>query len=319
MKMKSVIIGDNATQRDAAKRMLIGLVLGLAAIFVCHEAAAIQAMVPLGSAARFAVLSATTVTSSGATTINGNLGVSPGTTVTGSPTVNGMLHLGDPTAAQAQGDLTIAYNDAAGRLGGAAVSGNLGGLTLTPGLYTSTSSLEITSGDLTLDAQGDANAVFIFQMPTTFITTVGRQVILSGGATACHVFWQVGSSATLGASSIIKGNILAYTSITLSTGAALEGRALAQNGAVALDDNTITAIPSGPPAAPSFGPISLTPDGLVTLVITNTPCLTLTLKISSDLTNWKTLATLMPGASPYVFTDTTASGEAKRFYRAIYE
>jgi hypothetical protein len=230
-----------------------------------------------------------------------------------------MLHLGDPTAAQAQGDLTIAYNDAAGRLGGAAVSGNLGGLTLTPGLYTSTSSLEITSGDLTLDAQGDANAVFIFQMPTTFITTVGRQVILSGGATACHVFWQVGSSATLGASSIIKGNILAYTSITLNTGAALEGRALAQNGAVALDDNTITAIPSGPPAAPSFGPISLTPDGLVTLVITNTPCLTLTLKISSDLTNWKTLATLMPGASPYVFTDTTASGEAKRFYRAIYE
>ena len=199
------------------------------------------------------------------------------------------------------------------------MSGNLGGLTLTPGLYTSTSSLEITSGDLTLDAQGDANAVSIFQMPTTFITTVGRKVILSGGATACHVFWQVGSSATLGGSSVIKGNILAYTSITLNTGASLDGRALAQNGAVALDDNSVAAIPSGPPVPPSFGSISRSPDGPVTLVITNTPCLGLTLKISSDLTSWTTLATLMPGASPYVFTDTTTSGEAKRFYRAVYE
>jgi len=322
MSTKSAIcIGDNATRvgMDGTKRMLMGLGLGLVVLFARHDAAAVQAMVPLGSTAKFAVLAATTVTSSGATTVNGNLGVSPGTTVTGSPTVNGTTHLGDPTAAQAQGDLTIAYNNAAGRPGGASVSGNLGGLTLFPGLYTSTSSLEITSGDLTLDAQGDANAVFIFQMPTTFITTVGRKVILSGGATACHIFWQVGSSATLGGSSIIKGNILAYTSITLDAGATLEGRALAQNGAISLNNNTITAIPTAPPPPPSFGPISRTPDGLVTLVITNTPCLTLTLKISSDLTNWTTLATLMPGANPYVFTDTTTSGEAKRFYRAIYE
>src|ERR1044071_6971181 len=150
---------------NATKQIIMGFALASAAMFVLHDATAAQAPVPLGSAASFAVLAASTVTSTGGTTVNGDLGVSPGTTVTGAPTVNGMLHLGDPTAAQAQLDLTIAYNDAAGRLGGAAVSGNLGGLTLTPGLYTSPSSLEITSGDLTLDAPGAANAVFIFQMP----------------------------------------------------------------------------------------------------------------------------------------------------------
>jgi hypothetical protein len=298
-----------------------GLIIGLAVgvMFVRQDAMALQDAVALGSAAKFAVLAATAVTSTGATTVNGNLGVSPGTTVTGSPTVNGTMHLGDPAAAQARLDLTTAYNNLAGRLGGAAVSGNLGGLTLFPGLYTSTSSLEITSGDLTLDAQGDPNAVFIFQIPTTFITTVARKVILSGGATPCHVFWQVGNSATLGTGSIIKGNILAYTSVTLNTGATLEGRALAQNGAVALDDNSITAIPSGPTVPPTFGPISLAPAGLVTLIITNTPCLTLTLQISADLTSWTTLTTLTPGASPYEFIDVTASGKARRFYRARYE
>jgi hypothetical protein len=148
--------------------------------------------------------------------------------------------LGDPAAAQAQLDLTTAYNDAAGRTVGAiTVAGNLGGQTLTPGLYKSTSSLEISSGDLTLDAQGDANAVFIFQMGSTLTTTSSRQVILSGGAKAANIFWQVGSSATLGTGSVFKGNILALTSITLTTGATLQGRALARNGAVTLDSNTV--------------------------------------------------------------------------------
>src|ERR1051326_2088949 len=133
MTIKSkVCIDDNATQvgLGGTKRLLMGLALALAVLFVAHDAGAIQLTIPLGSAAKFAILAATTVTSSGATTVNGNLGISPGTTVTGSPTVNGTTHLGDPTAAQAQGDLTIAYNNAAGRSGGAAVSGNLGGLTL---------------------------------------------------------------------------------------------------------------------------------------------------------------------------------------------
>jgi hypothetical protein len=155
--------------------------------------------------------------------------------------VNGTLHLGDPIAAQAQLDLTTAYNDAAGRTVAAiSVSGNLGGQTLAPGLYKSTSSLEISSGDLTLDAQGNPNAVWIFQMASTLVTTVGRQVILTGGAQAANIYWQVGSSATIGGSSVFKGTIMADQSITMNTAATLDGRALARNGAVALDANTIT-------------------------------------------------------------------------------
>jgi len=163
--------------------------------------------------------------------------------VTGFPPglVNGTIHAGDPAAAVAQLDLTTAYNDAAGRTVGAiTVAGNLGGQTLTPGLYKSTSSLEISSGDLTLDARGDANAVFIFQMGSTLTTTTGRQVILAGGAKAANIFWQVGSSATLGTTSVFKGNILALTSITVTTGAAVEGRLLARNGAVTLGANVVT-------------------------------------------------------------------------------
>jgi hypothetical protein len=199
--------------------------------------------IALGSASTFAVLAASTVTSTGPTVINGDLGLSPGTAVTGFPpgTVNGTIHAADGAAAQAQLDLTTAYDDAAGQTAGAiTVAGNLGGQTLTPGLYKSTSSLEISSGDLTLDAQGDTNAVFIFQMGSTLTTTVGRQVILSGGAQAANVVWQVGSSATLGTTSVFKGNILAMASITVTTGATVEGRLLARTAAVTLDSNTVT-------------------------------------------------------------------------------
>jgi hypothetical protein len=199
--------------------------------------------VPLGSAANFVVLAGSTVTNTDATTVTGDLGVSPGTAVTGFPPgmVNGAMHAGDAAAAQAQLDLTTAFNDAAGRtVGAVTVAGNLGGQTLTPGLYKSTSSLEISSGDLTLDAQGSPNAVFIFQMASTLTTTAGRQVILSGGAKAANIFWQVGSSATLGTTSVFKGNILADQSITLTSGATLDGRALARIAGVALAANTIT-------------------------------------------------------------------------------
>src|SRR5213082_154658 len=152
-----------------------------------------------------------------------------------------MIHAGDSAAAQAELDLTTAFNDAKGRtVGAVTVAGNLGGQTLVPGLYISTSSLEISSGDLTLDAEGDADAVFIFQMASTLTTTAGRQVILSGGAKAANIFWQVGSSATLGTTSVFKGTIMADQSITLTTGATLEGRALARIAAVTMDANTIT-------------------------------------------------------------------------------
>jgi hypothetical protein len=171
--------------------------------------------VSLGSASTFAILAASTVTNTGASVVTGDIGVSPGTTATGFPpgTLTGTFHLGDPAAAQAQLDLTAAYNDAAGRTAGAvAVAGNLGGQTLTPGLYKSSSSLEISSGDLTLDAQGDPSGVFLFEMASTLVTTTGRQVILAGGAQATNIYWQVGSSATLGTSSVFKGNILALAS-----------------------------------------------------------------------------------------------------------
>jgi hypothetical protein len=208
-----------------------------------------QAPVALGAATTFAVLAGSTVTSTGPTTVTGDLGLSPGTAVTGfflvdggPGRVNGGIYRVTPgPAATAQGALTTAYNDAAGRTVGAiGIAGNLGGRTLTPGLYKSTSSLEISSGDLTLDAQGDANAVFIFQMASTLTTTVGRQVILSGGARAANIFWQVGSSATLGTGSVLKGTILALASITVTTGATLDGRALARTAAVTLDSNVIT-------------------------------------------------------------------------------
>jgi hypothetical protein len=211
--------------------------------FTTSASSGSPASVDLGGAGAFAVLAYSTVTSTGATALTGDLGVSPGTAYTGFPPValTGAIHAGDATSAQAQTDLTTAYNDAAGRtVGPVTVAGNLGGLTLPPGLYKSTSSLEISSGDLTLDAQGDANAVFIFQMASTLTTTSGRAVILSGNAQASNVFWQVGSSATLGTTSAFKGIIMANVTITWNSGATLNGRALARTGGVTMVGNTIT-------------------------------------------------------------------------------
>ena len=178
--------------------------------------------------------------------ISGDLGVSPGTSVTGFPpgTVVGAQHAGDPTAAQGIADLLVAYNDAKGRtLCAVTLAGNLGGLTLTPGLYASTSSLAISAGDLTLDAQEDSDALFIFQTATTLTVAVGRHVVLINGAKAGNVFWQVGSSATFGTSSAFDGTIMADQTITLDSGATLTGRALAHIGAVNLASNTVVKPP----------------------------------------------------------------------------
>jgi len=202
-----------------------------------------QLPVALGMADGFAVLAGATVTNTGFTIINGDLGLSPGSSVTGFPPglVNGTQHITDPTAAQAIFDLTTAYNTTAGLstcpIG---IAGNLGGLTLYPALYKSTSSLEISSGDLVLDGQGDMNAVFIFQVASSFTMTPGRMVLLVGQAKAINVFWQVGSSATFATTASFVGTIMADQSITFETGAKLEGRALARIAAVTLDSNIIS-------------------------------------------------------------------------------
>jgi Ice-binding-like/Bacterial Ig-like domain len=188
----------------------------------------------------FSVLAGSTVTNTGSTVITGDVGVSPGTAVTGFPPglASGAIHKADGLAAQAQTALATAYVDAAGRSGATTVAGDLVGKTFTSGVYKSTSSLAL-SGDVTLDAQGNPAAVFIFQISSTLTTGSGSHVVLANGANACNVFWQVGSSATLGTNSVFKGNILALTSITITTGVNLQGRALARNGAVTLDTNVI--------------------------------------------------------------------------------
>jgi hypothetical protein len=198
--------------------------------------------VVLAAAGNFAALGGSTVTSTGPTMITGDVGVSPGTALVGFPpgAIVGVQHVGDTTAALAEAALTVAYNDAAGRtLCPVSVTGNLGGQTLPPGLYKSTSSLAISSGDLTLDAGGDSTAVFIFQMASTLMTTPGRQVILSGGAKSSNVFWQVGTSATLGSTTAFQGTIMADQAISLNTGATLSGRLLARIAAVTMDSNVI--------------------------------------------------------------------------------
>ncbi len=211
--------------------------------------------VTLGLSGGFAILSYAGITNTGPTVITGNVGVSPlaGSYMTGfgAPNVVGTMYGVDATGPSgsvpfpsmltvAMGDVTIAYNDAAGRtVDPIGVSGNLGGRTLYSGLYKSNGALEISAGDLTLDAQGDINAVWIFQIASTFNMTSGRQIFLTGGAKASNIFWQTGSAATFGTTAKMKGTILAYTTITFATGASLEGRALARTAAVTMQSNTI--------------------------------------------------------------------------------
>jgi hypothetical protein len=214
--------------------------------FTTATAACQTSQVPLGSAATFDVLAGTTVTNTGPTVITGgNLGLSPGSAVTGFPpgklTLPAVMQVTDPAAAQGQLDLTTAYIYTAGLPGGMSLPGEMSGLTFAPGLYKTSSAVKLSAGNVTLDGQGNVNAVFIFQVGSTLTTIGSTQVVLAGGAQAKNVFWQVSSSATLGTNSIFQGTIMALQSITLDTGATLNGRALARNAEVALDSNPITA------------------------------------------------------------------------------
>ena len=203
---------------------------------------ALVTYVSLGTAGSFVVLSGETVTNTGFTIINGNVGLSPGSSITGFPpgVVNGVVHISDAVAAKAKQDLNDAYADASKRSGAPVpLSGDLGGMTLRPGLYVSATSIELTSGDLTLDALGDEDAIWVFQIGTTFVSMVDRKVILIGNARHDNIFWNTGSSATIGVNSTMVGNFLTQTSITVQTGATMEGRFLTQVGSVTFDSNKV--------------------------------------------------------------------------------
>ena len=230
--------------------LFLGFTLGLQA----------QLPVALGTAGSFGVLAGSTVTNTGPTVVNGNLGVSAGTAVSGFPpgSVTGTIYTGvGSLAGTAQNDLTAAFVDAAGRAcPGPAMPGEIGGTVILPGVYCNATSVGIT-GTVTLNGNGNPNAVFIFQIGSTLTTAAGNShVNLIGGAQASNVFWQVGSSATLGTNTTFNGIILAQDSITLTTGAVLNGRALARTGAVTLDSNLMTnpdtSPPAGVPAPPSL-------------------------------------------------------------------
>jgi hypothetical protein len=232
--------GPMLRRRPLRRAGVLGVALLLAALTGTAQAA--TPAVPLGSADGFAVLAGSTITNTGDSVINGDLGLHPGTAVTGFPpgTLNGSQHLTDAVASRAKADLATAYNDAAGRPLSAASPPDIGGQTLTAGVYRTGSvpALELT-GNVTLDAQGDPRAVFIFQAASTLITATDSSVTLINGAQPCNVYWQVGSSATLGTRTAFKGTVMALTSISVNDGVRVEGRLLARNGAVTLINDTI--------------------------------------------------------------------------------
>jgi len=269
--MQQLSIRSRATVRRRLpfRTLLAAIALLMAGALAAPQFAVSAAIAPtiLGTAQSFAVLGGATVTNTGPTVITGaNLGVSPGSAITGFPpgivTAPGTIHAADAVAAQAQSDVTTAYNTLAGQPCGTNLATELGGKTLTAGVYCqATAGL---TGTLTLDAQGNPSAVFVFKVASTLITASNASVVVINGGSACNVYWQVGSSATLGTNTAFVGNILALTSVTVNTGTTVAGRALARNGTVTLDTNRFT------PSACATTPIN-TP--------TNTPTATPTTPI----------------------------------------
>lgn len=246
-------------RRSPAVLCLLAVATGAVLVAVAGSAAAAATPVGLGTAGSFAVLAGSGITNTGTTVVDGDVGTFPTTTLTGGATllVNGVDHGGDAVTQQAKQDLQAAYDDAASQGPVNPVVADLGGQRLAPGVHGSATSLGLT-GALTLDAAGDPSAVFVLQAGSTLTTASASSVVLAGGAQACNVFWQVGSSATLGTASTLTGSVLALESITLTTGAAVEGRLLARGGAVVLDGNRITrpscaTTGAGPGESPAAG------------------------------------------------------------------
>ena len=254
---------DKSSARACGLPRWLGAVLGAGAVAILLTfgglAALAATIVNLGRATPFAVLAGTSVTNTGPSTVFGDLGVDPGSSVTGFPPgivePPSTTYAADGVALGAQNDLTTAYTQAAGEGPPTSEPADLTGLTLDPGVYQTTSdgALSLT-GTLTLDAQGDTSAVFIFQTGSSLTTGTSSTVVLTGGASACNVFWQVGSSAALDGPTFV-GTVMALTSITVGSGVTVDGRVLARNGDVTLIDDTISAS-ACTAAAPSPTPTS---------------------------------------------------------------
>ena len=224
------------------KRIGVLAILALVAVFTTNRLALAQVAPSLGQADGFAVLAGSAVSSTNATAVTGDIGVSTGTAIDGFPpgTLTGTKHSNDATAQGAQSDLTTAYNTLAGEACNTDLTGSdLGGRTLAPAVYCFSSSAGLT-GTLTLDAQNHANAVWVFKIGSTLTTATDSSVVIINGGSGCNVFWQVGSSATLGTATAFEGNIVALTSITMVAGATSTGRILARNGAVTMDGDSVS-------------------------------------------------------------------------------
>jgi hypothetical protein len=239
----------NPFRRSRARHA--GVIISAVAAFAAIPPAAHAQAIDLGTAEPFVVLGGQSVTNTGPSVLHGDLGVAPGTSLIGfglPAVVNGATHNNDAVAGQAQGDLTTAYNVAAGQAVTSDLTGqDLGGLTLTAGAYRYATSAQLT-GQLTLDAQGDPAAQFVFMIGSTLTTASASSVRLINGASPCNVYWQVGSSATLGSTTAFQGNVMALTSITMNNGASVLGRMLARNGSITLDDNVLDAAQCQTPA-----------------------------------------------------------------------
>jgi hypothetical protein len=289
-----------SSTRVAVGALGVGMLSLLTMLAFSAEPAVAATTVNLGAAAPYAVLAGSTVTNTGSSVITGDVGLSPGTSITGFPpgTASGTIDAADAASLAAQTSATAAEVTAAGETPATTIAaGTLGNNTLTPGVYSSASSISLT-GPLTLDAGGDAGAVFIFQAGSTLTTASGSSIVLTDGAQACNVFWQVGSSATLGTTTNFAGTILAVTSATLDTGATLNGRVLAQTGAVTLNDNTVT-VPSTCLAA--------TPTTTTTAVTTTT---TTAPPVTTTTTPSTTTSTVVPVGAPATGFGGTAGGSS---------
>ncbi len=224
-----------------------------------------QTVVNLGTASTFAALAGTTVTSTGLTVLNGNLGTEPGAAITGfgPGVVNGTTYAGGAVAQQARIDVITAYNAVSGQTATTTGATAFATTTLTPGVYNAAASLSL-SGIVTLDGNNQANPVFVFQMGSTLLAAGTTQVVLINGARAENVYWRVGSSATLDSAAVFAGTIFANTSITLGSGVSVDGRLFAINGALSLIGNTVSVPVS---AIPEPATTSLLVAGFFGLVI----------------------------------------------------